>query len=381
MMKKMLEGDLSSDSVSPHLDQCLACHGCETVCPSGVEYGKVLMAAREDIAQQNNSLIRFFKRTMFRFVLPNHSLLLSLGFLLRFYQRSGVQKLVRQLELLRLSKTASYQEQLLPQVPEYRAIPDNMTFGSPSGESVILLLGCMMDVFYNDVHWDTIDVLVANGYRVTVPAAQCCGALAYHAGETDICRDLAKKSLSTLLENDPVWIVTNSAGCGSTLKEYDDLLAHDQFYSQQAKHFSDKVTDVMELLAKKPLAPFKHYALYETIAYHPACHLHHVQKVQQQPINLLKQVPGITLVPLPDAENCCGSAGIYNLEHQTLSETILDDKIQNIKSVCDAHQVTTIATGNPGCMLQLDKGIQSRGIPVKVRHPISILADAYRLPG
>jgi glycolate oxidase iron-sulfur subunit len=382
LMKKMLEGDFSEKQVSPHLDQCLACHGCETVCPSGVEYGTVLMAAREDIAKKRSGLRQWLKKMIFRFVLPNHFLLLMAGFLLRVYQQSGLQKVLRDTGFFRLASPLEKREKLLPVVPPHRSIPDNMVFGSSSaGETVVLLLGCVMDVFYNNVHWDTIEVLVANGYQVKVPPARCCGALAHHAGEVGICRDLARESIEELLRNSPDWIVSNSAGCGSTLKAYAELLHHDSFYSHQAEQFSGKVVDIMELLAKKPLAPFKHYALHETIAYHPACHLYHVQGIRTQPVDLLKQVPGIHLVSFADAEACCGSAGLYNIEHPEMSETILNDKIKNIQAVCEVEGVTTIATGNPGCMLQIEKGARAAGLDLRVRHPVSVLAEAYRHPG
>lgn len=380
LMKKMLEGDLSADAVGPHLDQCLACHGCETVCPSGVQYGTVLLGTREDLAQRDTSSKRKVKRYIFKHILPNHALLVIGGALLRFYQRIGLRKLVRQFKILKPFPKLDYQERLLPDLPKRKALPTNMVFGDLNGEPVSLLTGCVMDIFYNPVHWDTVEVLVANGYRVTVPDQQCCGALAHHAGETDITRELARLNIDDILKTNPKWIVVNSAGCGSTLKEYGHLLAGDPLYETRAAEFSAKMVDVMELLAKKPLAPFRNYAMHETITYHAACHLYHVQKVKTEPIELLAQIPGIELVPLENAEACCGSAGIYNVEHPELSTEILDSKMSYVKAACQGQGATTLATGNPGCHLQLEKGIQANQLPMRVRHPISILAEAYRAP-
>ncbi len=381
LMKKLLEGELSPEAIAPHLDQCLACHACETVCPSGVQYGKVLMGAREDLAQHNSSFKRRFKRFVFQKILPNPEIMHGGGLLVRTYQQSGLQWLVRATGLLKLFPFGiSGQEALLPAVPKHKPLKAGMQFGDPMGEPVALLTGCAMDVFYNNVHWDTLEVLVANGYRVTIPEQHCCGALAHHAGETDITRELARLNVDDILASQPVWIVLNSSGCGSTLKEYGQLLGSDTLYGERARQFSAKVVDIMELLAKKPLAPFKNYALHETITYHAACHLYHVQKVKNEPISLLAQVPGIQLVPLTNAETCCGSAGIYNIEQPELSGEILENKMEHLKTACLGMGATTVVTGNPGCLLQLQSGINKHQLPMKVRHPISVLADGYRNP-
>jgi glycolate oxidase iron-sulfur subunit len=380
LMKKLLEEELSPAAVSPHLEQCLACHACETVCPSGVQYGKILLGTREDLAQSNTSIKRHIKRFLFKHVLPNHALLVIGGWLLRLYQRSGLRQLIRTLKLLKPFPQLEYQEKLLPTLPNRKSLPTGMIFGDLNGEAVSLLTGCIMDIFYNPVHWDTLEVLVANGYRVTIPEQQCCGALAHHAGEVDITRELAQLNIDDILKTNPQWIAVNSAGCGSSLKEYGHLLAADSRYAQKAEEFSSKVVDVMELLAKKPLAPFKNYGMAKKVAYHAACHLYHVQKVKTEPVELLSQIPGIELVPLASAESCCGSAGIYNVEHRELSTEILNTKMSDIKTACQKKGATVLATGNPGCHLQLEKGISEADLPMTVQHPISILAEAYRVP-
>jgi glycolate oxidase iron-sulfur subunit len=379
MMKKLLEGETTSQAVRPHLDDCLACHGCETACPSGVQYGSILLAVREDFARQDYRPARFFKRFILKNILPNHRLLKAMAQWLRIYQKSGLQFLFRTLGLLKLTPSLAYQESLLPKIPPYQALHSGMSFGNPSDEPVVLLTGCVMDVLYNPVHWDTIEVLVANGYYVRIPEQVCCGALAHHAGETDITRRLARQNIDLMLKDHLQWVVVNSSGCGSTLKEYGHLLADDPLYSAKAQHFAAKVVDVMELLAKKPLAPMPG-SVSEAVSYHAACHLYHVQKVQKQPLDLLKQVPGLTLIPLTNAEACCGSAGIYNIEHAELSREILNEKMGAIADVCKRYEIKTVVTGNPGCLLQLEKGARDAGLKLTVQHPVSILAKAYRKP-
>ncbi|WP_303672686.1 (Fe-S)-binding protein [Vampirovibrio chlorellavorus] len=380
LMKKLLEGQLEPEAVKPHLDQCLACHGCETVCPSAVQYGNILLSTREDLAQRDPSLSRRLKRFIFRRVLPNHRLLVWGGRFLRIYQRSGLQWLVRVLGLLKIAPTLAHQEGLLPDIPARKALTPGMGFGDSTGETVALLTGCVMDIFYNPVHWDTIEALAANGYWVVIPEQDCCGALAHHAGETDITRERAKDLITKTLRIQPRWIVVNSAGCGSTMKDYGKLLAGDSSIAPQAAEFSEKLIDVMALLAQKPLAPFKNYGLHEKITYHAACHLYHVQKVKQEPLDLLAQVPGVELVPLTNMEACCGSAGIFNLEHPELSGEILQEKMAHLSAACQTNGASTVVTGNPGCMLQLQKGIEAQHLPMQVRHPISVLAEAYRSP-
>lgn len=377
LMKKLLEGEITAEAANPHLDQCLACHNCETVCPSGVQYGTLLLNTREDMAKKDRTFRRRFKRFMFKRVLTNHKVLITGGKMLRFYQQSGMQAIVRKLGLLKPFPQLAYQEQLLPHLPKRRTIHSGLSFGNTNGEHVALLLGCVMDIFYNPVHWDTIEVLVANGYYVSIPEQSCCGALAHHAGETDITVNLARKNIDTILPGNPRWIVVNSAGCGSTLKEYGHLLSRSPAYGDRAKLFAGRVIDIMELLARKPLAPFKR-PLEEKVTYHAACHLYHVQKVRTEPVALLEQVPGLGLVPLENMEACCGSAGIYNVEHPELSGEVLVMKMKHIQHACEVDGASTVVTGNPGCLLQLEKGIRDARLPMRTRHPISVLADAYR---
>lgn len=376
LMKKLLEGELEDAAVAPHLDQCLACHGCETVCPSGVRYGQVLMATREDLAARRPAWRRALKRFAFRRILPNRRLLQAGGWLLRLYQNTPLQGLVRRSGLFRLFPGLGYRESLLPRLPKRRALHPGLSFGNPQDEHVALLLGCVMDVFYNPVHWATLEALVANGYYVSIPRQTCCGALAHHAGEADITRQLARRNIRRLMRDNPRWIVVNSAGCGSTMQAYGQLLADDPVYGPKAMQFSSRVIDVMALLSRRPLAPFRR-EVPRHVTYHAACHLYHVQKVTTEPVGLLSQVPGLTLVPLTDFEACCGSAGIYNVEHPELSMEVLARKMTHVQAAA-GQGAATLVTGNPGCLLQLEKGVAQAGLDMRVCHPVEILAEAYR---
>jgi len=378
-MKKWIQDELEEAKVKPHLDQCLACHSCETACPSGVQYGRLLMETRASMAPHRKGLARNLKRFIFSRILPNDTLLRLSGFLLWFYQRSGIQALVRNLKILKPFPSLASQEALLPKIPDNKTLKAGMQFGPVDGTPVTLLVGCVMDVFYNPIHWDTIAVLAANGYRVSIPERTCCGALAHHAGEIDITETLGWQTVNALLAPKPDWVVINSAGCGSSIKEYPHLLkAENPKQQKQLQELSSKIVDITELLAKKPLAPFKNKVPMK-VAYHAACHLYHVQKVQKQPTELLAQVPGIELVPLESADMCCGSAGIYNLEHLGLSEEILAEKMQHVRQACTVGQANVLTTGNPGCLLQLTHGVESAKLDMQVLHPISILAKGYKL--
>lgn len=373
LMKSLLQPDktgteLSVQAVQPHLDQCLGCLSCQTTCPSGVQYGELLTASREVIRQQESfNILRWVKRLIFQYLLPYRQRLNKLAWFLKIYQQSGIQELLRKLHLFTLLPFIAHQESLLPTVPkQYKSLNRDMVFGSESGIPVVLFVGCVMDTFYNPVHWDTIQVMVANGYRVFIGEQTCCGALAHHAGERDIVTSLAQKNVAAILKNNPRYIIINSAGCGSTLKEYSHLLNTDE-----AASFSEKVVDIMTLLSQKPLAlkageddlPLK-------VTYHAACHLHHAQGVHTEPLSVLEQLPNVQLQPLKDASMCCGSAGIYNLEHPDLSEPILDEKISHVLNT----KADVLVTGNPGCLLQIEKGLREVGSTIQLMHPVSLIA-------
>jgi glycolate oxidase iron-sulfur subunit len=374
MMGQWQQGNITGVQLSPHLNQCLGCQACQTACPSGVQYGELLFQSRETLQKEgvaSRSFPQFLKRQVkrfsFQYLLPFPKRLKWLMQGLRLYQKTPLSALMRQSGLLSLLGL-SHMEALMPQVPEKPSPLDaGMTFGDPRNPGVALMTGCVMDALYHPVHQATIEVLVANDYFVMIPPQNCCGALAHHAGETDIALSLAEKNVSQMMGS-PVWIVLNSAGCGATMKDYGHLL-----HSEEAKTFSSKVIDIMALLSKKPLKQ-PSQPLNLTVTYHPPCHLHHAQGVKQEPLDVLDQIPGLKRVPLAEADQCCGSAGIYNIEQPELSQEILARKLDNLEKT----GAEVVVSGNPGCMLQLVSGLNQRGVDMTVMHPIELLAMAYR---
>lgn len=381
LMRKWVEGSITDGSkIKPYLDHCLACHACETVCPSGVQYGDLLFQAREHLAAHDKSGKNVFKRFIFNSVLPNPSLLNTVQNSLRLYQQSGFQRVLRNTKVLRLIPGMANQESLLPTVPEQDLLKPGMRFGNVSDPLVALMTGCVMDTFFNPIHWQTIFVLTQNGYQVLIPEQTCCGALAHHAGETAIAKDLAAQNIQTVLKEIPEWIVLNSAGCGSTMQAYGRLLSGSDTKGS-AELFASKVIDIMALLSAKPLAEFPEAEHpQQTLLYHAACHLYHVQKVRREPIDTLRQLPKTDVLPLDNIELCCGSAGIYNLEYPELADEMLDNKLDSVATTLRKTSRTdsiTLVSGNPGCLMQLAKGLKERQMPLTLKHPVEVLAEAY----
>lgn len=370
LMKALITEQLESpQQLATHLDPCLGCLGCQTACPSGVEYGTLLMASREKLVMSQPWPKRWVRRFLLKVVLPSPWILNVMALLLKAYQQSGIQSLVQRVQLPRLLGPLGLTEQFIPQIQPGKPLQPGKTYGKNQKGRVALFAGCIMNAAFHQTHQATIAVLVENGYEVVIPKQTCCGALAHHSGETDIAQTLAHQNIDAILAAQPDWIVVNAAGCGSTLKDYHHLVQH----HPQSEAFSHKVVDVMALLAQHPLAG-KLHALPLKVTYHAACHLHHAQGVQQEPYAVLTQIPELDLIPLVEAEMCCGSAGVYNLAHPEMSVAILQDKMRHLQNT----GAQFVLAGNPGCMLQLEAGIRSHHLPIKVLHPIELLAMAYR---
>jgi glycolate oxidase iron-sulfur subunit len=236
-----------------------------------------------------------------------------------------------------------------------------------------MLTGCIMPELLPQVHQATVQVLARNGYRVLAPLAQrCCGALQAHAGALEVARQLAKQNIAAFAATGAQWIVVNSAGCGAVMKEYGQLLANDPAFATRARAFSSQVRDVSEILAMAPLRGPLH-PLPLRAAYDDPCHLLHGQKIREQPRQLLRQIPELRLLEVPESDWCCGSAGMYNLVHPDTARQLLDRKMTHIASV----QPQLIVTGNPGCILQLRQGVIRHQLAVEVLHPVEVLARAY----
>lgn len=364
------------NSFVTHIDRCLDCRACETACPSGVEYGRIVERARAQIEQHYRRpwLARRLRHYFFGSVLRDYHVLARWARLLRWYQRSGLEKFVRATRMLRLLGLAQV-EALAPHIDEQFFFEEIGMVFPPEGERrgrVALLAGCIASVAFAELNRTTVRVLTRNGVEVTVPERQrCCGALHAHAGFREEARLLARRNIEALLDDRFDAIVTNAAGCGSTMKEYDDLLRDDPDYAQKAKRFTAKVKDVTEYLAELGLRP-PQQRLAARITYQDPCHLAHGQKIRSAPRDILKAI-GAELVEMPHSDHCCGSAGIYNVIENELSMQILDAKMDDVASV----PAEVIATANVGCMLQLRAGVQRRGLKREVKHVVELLDGCY----
>jgi glycolate oxidase iron-sulfur subunit len=368
LMRAAAEGRIGlTPTMARHLDLCLGCRACESACPSGVPFGQLLEATRGQFErhgarapQRDGATLRFLLG-----VFPHPARLGPMLHALRLYQRSGVQRLVRRLGLLAPFRRLRAMEALLPPLPAPAApLPELVPArGARRRGRAGVLLGCAQRFFYRDVNADTVRLLAAAGYDVVVPRGQeCCGALHLHAGRLEDLRAMARRLMPAF--DDVDLVVVNAAGCGSTLKEYGHWLGDDT-----ARHFSERVRDVSEVLvdSELPLGPLR-----ETVTYHDACHLVHGQRVRAEPRELLRRIPGLTLVDLVDAELCCGSAGVYNLLEPEMAGELGRRKAGRIRET----GARIVAAGNPGCLMQIRQHCRAEGLAVEVAHPVTLLARA-----
>ncbi|WP_069805602.1 (Fe-S)-binding protein [Thermogemmatispora onikobensis] len=409
-MQAVAEGRIAiSPEFVEHMYCCLGCRACETACPSGVQFGKLIEAAREQIqleierveqepaglpaartatAVLESGTTRFLRQAFFDVLLPSRLMTTLFFAALKLYQRSGLQALVHATGLLDMVNALPTPFRGRLKTPEALMAPARgPLFSRPLPEvtpalgqrryRVGFISGCIMDQVFRDVNEATIRVLAANGCEVITPPQQrCCGALHVHAGEARRGRELARYNIDVFEAYQCDAIIINSAGCGSNLKEYGHLLADDPLYAERAAAFSAKVKDISEFLTSIDLnREMGEVPL--TVTYHDACHLIHGQKIKQQPRRLLQSIPGLRLAELKEADWCCGSAGIYNITNQDLASKLLERKMNNIA----ATGAEAVVTGNPGCMMQIALGIRERGLKMQVLHPVELLDQAYRAAG
>ena len=361
-----------------HIDRCLDCRACETACPSGVEYGKLVELARAQIAQNYRRpwASRLARDFAYQRLLPYPRRIAAAARLLRIYQRSGLATVARGAGILKLLQL-DQRERLLPQIDRqffYSELGRTFPAKGPRRARVAFFAGCVAQVTFSELNRATIRVLQANGFEVVVPAAQmCCGALPAHAGVRDVARDLARANFRAFAGDGFDSIVTNAAGCGSTLKEYPHLFAADDPAHAQAARFAAKMRDVTEFLAELGLAaPMREVPL--RVTYQDSCHLAHGQKIREAPRKLIRAVPGVEFVEMPLAEQCCGSAGVYNVTETKTSLELLALKMESV----GATKSQAIVTANPGCILQLRAGTAIHRTGHEVLHVVELLDRALR---
>jgi glycolate oxidase iron-sulfur subunit len=379
LIKSVAEGKLAlNEQFKEPVFSCLDCRACTTACPADVDVGGLIEEARGQIRQAlpltgiKGSISRFFLKVIF----PNHNRLQSIGGLLRFYQKSGLQKVVRKTKLINMMpKHLVDMESILPVASKsVRKKYENQNIIKAKGETrneVAFLTGCIMDVVFSDINEATIRVLTRNGNDVTIPKNQtCCGALHVHAGDRDTGRLLAKQNIEAFEGSDKV--IVNAAGCGCALKEYPELFRNEPDWHEKAEKFAAKVEDISKYLHdtgyEKPKAKIN-----TRVTYHDACHLAHGQGIRKEPRNLILDIPGVEMVHMPNSDRCCGSAGIYNLTNPEMASAVLESKMENVP-----EDVEMISMGNPGCMLQMALGIKKYGRNQKVVHTVQLLDWAYQ---
>ncbi len=378
-MAQVAAGAPIGPSYIEHIELCLACRGCESACPSGVQYGRLVEAARAEIesATVRPRRERWMRGFVFGHLLRSPALMTVAGTLLYLYQGSGLQKLVRALGFLKVLGKLGDVEQLTPPAEPpffFNKIGKTFPAEGPRRYRVALMAGCIANVCFARLNEATVRVLQKNGCEVVVPDGQgCCGALHVHAGLRDEARQLARRNIDALAEGGHDAILTNAAGCGSTLKEYGELLEGDPEYAARASEFARRMQDVTEFLASIELnRGMKPLPL--TVTYQDSCHLAHGQRIRTAPRKLLAAVPGLIFREMPLSDVCCGSAGIYNVVQNTMSMEILEGKMENVNRT----GADVIATANPGCILQLRAGVSMHGQGQRVVHVLELLDEAYR---
>jgi glycolate oxidase iron-sulfur subunit len=364
------------ESFVTHIDRCLDCRACETACPSGVEYGKLIEMARAQVAQNYKRPLasRFLRDGVYRHLLPYPKRIAAMARLFRIYQRAGFAALARGSGLLKLLGLQD-RERLLPEIDAaffFSQLGKTFPAKGPVRARVAFFAGCVAQVTFSDLNLATIRVLQANGCEVTVPSAQlCCGALPAHAGVRDVARDLARANLRAFSSGAFDAILTNAAGCGSTLKEYPELIGPNDPDHRSAAQFSSQVRDVTEFLAELGLnSPLNPVPL--RVTYQDSCHLAHGQKIREAPRALIRAVPGIELVEMPLADQCCGSAGVYNVTETEASLELLARKMAWVRE----SNTQAIITANPGCILQLRAGAAIHRTGHEVLHVVELLDRA-----
>ena len=383
LMRAIADGKLEpTEAFADEMYFCLGCLACMTACPAGVNYAELFEHARAEAEQSGvldspkRGLIRGFT---LRWLFMDLRRLQLVGHVLRLYQQLGLQAFVRRSGVLKLlPKRLRELEAMTPAVQDkFSAELIEPVTPAAGGRRyrVAMLTGCAQDLIFSDVNLDTVEVLARNGCEVITPPEQlCCGSLHAHNGEWELAQRLARQNIDQFPPEQYDAIITNAGGCGSHLKHYAKLLAGEPAYERRAHEWDRKVKDIHEWLGQIGVATPPGGGGEQVVSYHESCHLCHGQKITTQPRQLLQAIPGVKLVELFESNWCCGSAGIYNLTQPEMADQLLERKMKHIR----ATKCSVVATGNPGCLLQIVTGAKRAGLPLRVVHPVTLLAEAYR---
>ncbi|WP_240432536.1 (Fe-S)-binding protein [Rubrobacter indicoceani] len=372
LMNKGLKEEPMNDKMVAHFDNCLGCMACVTACPSGVQYDKLIESTRAQVERRHERSAddKAFREMIFQ-LFPYPSRLRAAAAPMRFYKKFGVGEKLRKSGIMGLlPKRVQAMEALLPDLPKEEKIPETTP---PAGEKryrVGILTGCVQRVFFSHVNAATVRVLAAEGCEVVAPQDQgCCGALSTHAGREEESVRFAKRTIETFENLDLDYVVINSAGCGSTMKEYGHILRDEPDYAERAERFSASVRDISEFLQEVGTVAERH-PLPVTVAYHDACHLSHAQGIKAQPRKGLKDIPGMEVKEIKEGDICCGSAGIYNMVQPESASMLGERKAKNVA----ATGAKMIVTSNPGCTLQIQGSLKKLGYgDMPARHPVEVI--------
>jgi glycolate oxidase iron-sulfur subunit len=381
LVRMAAEGHITLEELSGPIDLCLGCRACEQVCPSNVQFGKMLELTKVAIQNYNKQsgfpFRRFYEDLVFKQIFTRKNVMNKLGSLLWIYQRLGVKKVVHMKPFIRLlpKKIELFDKSLTDAKPPFKRNEGRRysSIGKRPTLKVAFFNGCVMEAVFHRINMLSIRLLQKVGCEVIVVDDQtCCGALQAHAGEEATAKRVAKRNIEAFEDGNFDYIVNNAGGCGAMLKEYDRLFADDPDWSERAVRFSKKTIDISVILDMLGLKPER--TLSYRVTYQPSCHMTNVQKVTKQPKNLIRSIKGIEFIPLNNPNFCCGSAGIYNLTHFQESMEVLDVKMSDIKNT----KVDMIITTNPGCLLQIKAGIVKEGLNERMKavHLVELLAEA-----
>ncbi|MHB2022467.1 MAG: (Fe-S)-binding protein [Mycobacteriales bacterium] len=376
LMAAGLAGEPLSDSMVRHFDACLGCMACVSACPSGVRYDQLIGATRAQVERRHRRpwRQRWLRAAVFA-VFPYPRRLRVLAGPLRAYQRSGAQRLARRSGLVdRLPAPLASMERLAPSLVRAPRLPERVRAIGPRRAVVGLVTGCVQSVFFPGVNAATARVLAAEGMDVAIPPGQgCCGALSAHAGREEEALRFARRQIELWEAAGVEEVVVNSAGCGSVLKDYGHLLRDDPAYAERARELAVKVRDLTEVLSELPPVAPRH-PLPLRVAYHDACHLAHAQGIRAQPRALLSAIPGLELLEIPEAELCCGSAGVYNLLAPAAAEELGQRKAASVA----ATGAELLVTANPGCAMQISRWLAEFGAAPPTAHVAEVLDASLR---
>lgn len=371
LMRAVQDGRLElGDTAVTHIDRCLGCRACEAVCPSGVQYGNLLEHTRDHVEKNfsRSTFQKLLRRVAIEKVFPNRTLMTLALLPARFTKWVGAEAI--------LPKFAREALSLIPENVESGDLPELSPATSQRKGRVGFIRGCVMDVMFGPTNANSVRLLNAAGYDVVIPRTQgCCGALHAHNGNLEAAQVAARANITAFDDLDLDAIIINAAGCGSTLKEYNHLLASDPAWVERGQKFSAKVKDITEFLVSNWTAFGSAFHVPSSalrVTYHDACHLAHAQRITKPPRELVKAVAGKNFVELPESDVCCGSAGTYNLTEPEMAEQLQRRKTENILRT----KADLVVTSNPGCLLQIRAGLKKAGSPVRIIHIADYLADA-----